>query len=242
MQTLEDMQLIDVRDSLVGDVGKRGVSGGQRKRVNIGVELMAMPKVLFLDEPTSGLDANSSSVALEALRHLSRRGTTVIMVIHQPRYQIFKNFDKICLLAKGGKMVYEGLPGKVVDYFSELGYELPFGENPADWMLDISSGELKATKKKKGGIRFSGKDEVAGEKKIEKKLEGEDDDEDDDLGSSASSRIDFLEKTWREKVMERREGKKEGEDKYGGLDGDWKRMGLISQVRRRTEGWSEATA
>jgi ABC-type multidrug transport system ATPase subunit len=119
IETLEDMQLVHVRDSLVGDVGKRGVSGGQRKRVNIGVELMARPKLLFLDEPTSGLDANSSSVALSALRRLSRRGTTVVMVIHQPRYGIFQKFDKICILAKGGKMVYEGAPGKVVDVSGE---------------------------------------------------------------------------------------------------------------------------
>jgi ABC-type multidrug transport system ATPase subunit len=74
-----------VRDSLVGDADKRGISGGQRKRVNIGWELMAKPKILFLDEPTSGLDAASSSVALAALKRLAKRGTTVVTVIHQPR-------------------------------------------------------------------------------------------------------------------------------------------------------------
>ncbi|GMH92516.1 hypothetical protein TrVE_jg6745 [Triparma verrucosa] len=145
-QVLTELQIDNVADSLVGDAGKRGISGGQRKRVNIGLELMARPKLLFLDEPTSGLDANSSQVALTALKKLAkRRGTTVVTVIHQPRYQIFKMFDSVTLLAVGGHVVFQGAPTINVDYFKSIGYQLPFGENPADWMLDISSGTAKPT-------------------------------------------------------------------------------------------------
>jgi ABC-type multidrug transport system ATPase subunit len=148
-QILEELQMTHIRDSLVGDADKRGISGGQRKRVNIGWELMARPKLLFLDEPTSGLDAASSSVALAALKRLAKRGTTVVTVIHQPRYSIFEMFDNVLLLGKGGQVAFQGKPKLVVPYFQDLGFKLPFGENPADWMLDITSGSLKSEKSKK---------------------------------------------------------------------------------------------
>ena len=146
-QILEELQMTHIRDSLVGTQDTRGISGGQKKRVNIGWELMARPKILFLDEPTSGLDAASSSVALSALKRLAKRGTTVVTVIHQPRYSIFEMFDNVLLLGKGGQVAYQGKPNNVVPYFNNLGFSLPFGENPADWMLDITSGTLKSSKK-----------------------------------------------------------------------------------------------
>lgn len=81
--------LDELRDSLIGDEMKRGISGGQRKRVNVGIELVADPSVLFLDEPTSGLDSSSSMEICSCLRKLSRTGMTVVAVIHSPRYEIF---------------------------------------------------------------------------------------------------------------------------------------------------------
>lgn len=75
---------IDVQDELIGNVSSRGISGGQRKRVNIGVELVADPTILFLDEPTSGLDSNNGMEVVKILKRISRVGLTVLAIIHQP--------------------------------------------------------------------------------------------------------------------------------------------------------------
>ena len=78
--------LWDIRHSVIGDERVRGISGGQRKRVNIGMEMVADPTVLFLDEPTSGLDSSSSMEVCNALRRISELGLTIVAVVHQPRY------------------------------------------------------------------------------------------------------------------------------------------------------------
>ena len=88
--TIMTLGLNDIRGSRIGDEEARGISGGQRKRVNIGMELVADPTVLFLDEPTSGLDSTSSRDVTRALHRVSRRGLTVILVLHQPSYEICK--------------------------------------------------------------------------------------------------------------------------------------------------------
>ena len=135
--------LIRVRDRIVGDVRNRGISGGEKKRVSIGVELMGRPRVLFLDEPTSGLDASSSSLVMASLKSLAKDdGVTVVSVIHQPRKFIFELFSNVILLGFGGRVIYHGEPDVALSYFLELGYSLPQGENIADWLLDISSGQL----------------------------------------------------------------------------------------------------
>ncbi|KAJ1625863.1 P-loop containing nucleoside triphosphate hydrolase protein, partial [Pavlovales sp. CCMP2436] len=105
-----------IRDSVVGSVEVRGISGGQRKRVNIGLEMVADPLALFLDEPTSGLDAATAELVLSALRRLARLGRTVVAVLHQPRYSAFKLLDKVTLLlllGVGGRTIYCGPPLKV---------------------------------------------------------------------------------------------------------------------------------
>mmetsp|Transcript_34130 Transcript_34130/g.49529 ORF Transcript_34130/g.49529 Transcript_34130/m.49529 type:complete len:875 (-) Transcript_34130:267-2891(-) len=143
-KVMASLGLSRIANSRVGDVNRRGVSGGEKKRVNIGIELMAKPKILFLDEPTSGLDASSAMLCMSSLRKLvDRENVTVTAVIHQPRKFIFELFDSVILLSVGGKMVYHGDVFASKVYFSELGYVLPDGENIADWMIDISSGELK---------------------------------------------------------------------------------------------------
>merc|ERR1719392_441714 len=102
------MQVDHIQDSIVGSVEQRGISGGQRKRVNIGLELAAQPSVLFLDEPTSGLDATSSLTVVLSLKKMCQLGMSSIMVIHQPRYSLFTLFDDVLLLGKGGQAVYLG--------------------------------------------------------------------------------------------------------------------------------------
>ena len=143
VETMEVLELSHVRDSLVGRPGKRGISGGQRKRVNIAVELMAKPRLLFLDEPTSGLDAASATVALSALQQLARKtGVTIVTVIHQPRYSIYAMFHQVILLAQGGFSIFQGKPTEAIPYLERLGYVLPLNENAADFLLDVSTGSV----------------------------------------------------------------------------------------------------
>lgn len=132
-----------VRDSPVGSVEKRGVSGGQRKRVNIGYELVANPSLLFMDEPTSGLDACAANEILSAMQRLTSNGLTIITVIHQPRYSIFQAFDTLLMLSPRGQVAYLGDTALATDYFDSLGFALPANENPADFLIDVISGVIK---------------------------------------------------------------------------------------------------
>ena len=140
---LTALDLNHVRNINIGDEKKRGISGGQRKRVNIGMELVALPSILFLDEPTSGLDSSSSMCVCSALRDMASVGITVIAVIHQPRYEIFNMFHRVLLLAKGGKLVYYGAPQDALRYFEDyIGIKCPPHVNPPDFFMDVISGEV----------------------------------------------------------------------------------------------------
>ncbi|CAB9510243.1 Putative white-brown complex homolog protein 30 [Seminavis robusta] len=142
-KTMAALGLSRVMNSMVGDVRRRGVSGGEKKRVNIGLELMSRPKILFLDEPTSGLDASSAMLVMSSLKTLVEvEGVTICSVIHQPRKFIFDLFDGLILLGVGGYIVYHGKVGKAEKYFKKLNYQLPPGESVADWLIDISSGRM----------------------------------------------------------------------------------------------------
>jgi ABC-type multidrug transport system ATPase subunit/Ca2+-binding EF-hand superfamily protein len=134
------LELSHIRDSVVGSVDKRGISGGQRKRVNIGLELVADPSILFLDEPTSGLDSTSAKIVMSALKDLANLGMTVISVIHQPRYSIFALFDQLLLLGKGGMTVFCGPTHFVQAYFEGIGFHCPQAENLADFLMDCCAG------------------------------------------------------------------------------------------------------
>ncbi|CAD7971921.1 unnamed protein product [Amoebophrya sp. A120] len=108
---LSVLEIQHIRNSIVGDnaeSNKRGISGGQKKRVNIGLELVSYPRVLFLDEPTSGLDSTAALEVARCLAKLGELGITTICVIHQPRFSVFELFTHLVLLAPGGKLVYSG--------------------------------------------------------------------------------------------------------------------------------------
>ncbi|KAG2452836.1 hypothetical protein HYH02_002182 [Chlamydomonas schloesseri] len=140
---LEMLGLTAIQHYRVGTVEKRGISGGQRKRVNIGLELVAMPSLLFLDEPTSGLDATSSADILGSLVDMANLGMNIIMVIHQPRFNSFCMFDQVLLLGTGGRTVYQGSPYAAVLYFDKhLGFKFPDRENPSDILMDIIAGKV----------------------------------------------------------------------------------------------------
>ncbi|RWR79394.1 putative white-brown complex protein 30 [Cinnamomum micranthum f. kanehirae] len=145
-RVIEALGLQAIRDSLVGTVEKRGISGGQRKRVNVGLEMVMEPSLLILDEPTSGLDSSSSNLLLRALRREALEGVNICMVVHQPSYALFKMFDDLILLAKGGLTVYHGSVKKVEEYFAGLGIIVPDRINPPDHFIDILEGIVKPSK------------------------------------------------------------------------------------------------
>jgi ABC transport system ATP-binding/permease protein len=116
-KVLVDLELLDIKDLQVGDLLNKMVSGGQRKRLNIGLELMREPVVLFVDEPTSGLSSHDSEKVMNLLRKHALSGKLVIANIHQPSSDILKLFDRLWLLDKGGYMVYDGDPVEALVYF-----------------------------------------------------------------------------------------------------------------------------
>ena len=135
---LRQLDLEKQRDTLVGDAVRRGLSGGQRRRLNVAMELLGEPSLLLLDEPTSGLDARSAMQLIRQCRGLANGGRTVAMTIHQPRREAFDLFDKLLLLTKGGKLAYFGPTREVKRYFSSRS-EMPpeSANNPADYVLDV---------------------------------------------------------------------------------------------------------
>ena len=114
---LNDLDLMEIRDLQVGDVLNKKVSGGQRKRLNIGLELMREPGVLFVDEPTSGLSSFDSEKVMTLLKNQALAGKLVFTIIHQPSSDILKMFDKLWILDKGGYMIYDGDPIEALVYF-----------------------------------------------------------------------------------------------------------------------------
>jgi ABC-type multidrug transport system, ATPase component len=119
MKTLEDLGLTETKDLKVGSPLRKTISGGQRKRLNIGLELLREPAVLFVDEPTSGLSSRDSENIIDLLKELSLKGKLVFAVIHQPSSDIFKMFDRLVILDTGGYQIYYGNPVDAVTYFKK---------------------------------------------------------------------------------------------------------------------------
>jgi len=118
-RTLENLGLYEIKDIQVGSPLNKKISGGQRKRLNIALELIREPAVLFLDEPTSGLSSRDSENILDLLKELSLKGKLVFVVIHQPSSEIFKMFDRMIILDTGGWLIYSGTPVDSIIYFKE---------------------------------------------------------------------------------------------------------------------------
>mmetsp|Transcript_12998 Transcript_12998/g.40025 ORF Transcript_12998/g.40025 Transcript_12998/m.40025 type:complete len:644 (+) Transcript_12998:133-2064(+) len=145
VEVLQSFNLEKAADTYIGDgLNKKGISGGERKRVAIANEILVDPKVIFLDEPTSGLDSSMALTVVKLLKELARNGKTVIMSIHQPSSQIFALFDRLLLL-RAGEAVYYGFANETVKHFAAAGYSCPFGYNPADFFMalitDVEDGE-----------------------------------------------------------------------------------------------------
>jgi len=119
-KTLAALGLTETSDLKVGSPLEKTISGGQRKRLNIGLELLREPSVLFVDEPTSGLSSRDSENIMDLLKELSLKGKMVFVVIHQPSSDIFKMFDKLVILDVGGYQIYYGNPVEAVTYFKSI--------------------------------------------------------------------------------------------------------------------------
>lgn len=149
-QTLALVELNSLENRIVGegDSAAGGLSGEQRKRLSIAVELVANPAVMFMDEPTSGLDARAAAIVIRAVRAVSRSGRTVAVTIHQPSMEIFESFDQLLLLQIGGRLTYFGQLGyesqALIDYLQAVpGVDtIRPGSNPATWMLEVTGGSM----------------------------------------------------------------------------------------------------
>ncbi|CAJ2509320.1 Uu.00g143460.m01.CDS01 [Anthostomella pinea] len=146
-EVLLKMGLKDCADNLVGSDLVKGISGGEKRRVSIAVQILTDPRVLLLDEPTSGLDAFTAGSILEVLRGLANEGRTLILTIHQARSDLFRHFGNVLLLARGGSPAYAGPAKDMLGYFDALGYQCPRHTNPADYALDLITIDLQEEKR-----------------------------------------------------------------------------------------------
>lgn len=117
--------LKECTDVIIGNDAVKGCSGGQRRRVSIGIQLVTEPACLFLDEPTTGLDALTANAVVLTLKQIADSGRTVVCTIHQPRADIWHVFDNVVLLVTGGCAAYSGRVDNVVKYFEEAGHVAP---------------------------------------------------------------------------------------------------------------------
>lgn len=124
------------RNTYIGDEGTRGVSGGERRRVSIGVDIIHGPSLLFLDEPTSGLDSTSAHSVIEKVHDIARNGSTVILTIHQPSSRIQLLLDHLIILARG-QLMFQGSPKDVALHLGRMARKVPKGENPIEHLIDV---------------------------------------------------------------------------------------------------------
>ncbi|XP_034574190.2 ABC transporter G family member 22 isoform X2 [Setaria viridis] len=139
MDIIYELGLERCQDTMIGGSFVRGVSGGERKRVCIGNEILINPSLLFLDEPTSGLDSTTALRIVQLLHDIAEDGKTVITTIHQPSSRLFHNFDKLILLGKGS-LLYFGKASEAMPYFQSIGCTPLFAMNPAEFLLDLANG------------------------------------------------------------------------------------------------------
>jgi len=145
-----ELSLSQAMNTRIGGVGIGGISGGEKKRVNVATELITRAPILFLDEPTSNLDAFQAFNVMNCLRRVASGGRAVVCTIHQPRSSIYALFDQLLLLSQG-KIVYYGDAKAATDYFSRQQFVCPEHFNPADYFLDVISIDQKTPDMKAEG-------------------------------------------------------------------------------------------
>ncbi|KAL3732148.1 hypothetical protein ACJRO7_028910 [Eucalyptus globulus] len=133
---IDQLGLRNAAKTVIGDEGHRGVSGGERRRVSIGIDIIHDPIILFLDEPTSGLDSTSAYMVVKVLQRIAQSGSIVVMTVHQPSYRILGLLDRLLFLSRG-QTVYSGSPTSLPLFFSEFGHPIPENENRTEFALDL---------------------------------------------------------------------------------------------------------
>lgn len=143
---ISKLRLEKCRHTVIGNVLRRGISGGQAKRVNVALALITQPMVVFLDEPTSGLDSKMANEVCVILKELVKEGCTIVATVHSPTSFAFSLFDDLMMLQAGGAVVYAGQVCNVRSHFEASGF--PFPEEKAyslpDWLVDTTSGATGA--------------------------------------------------------------------------------------------------
>ena len=134
---LDQLGISECADTMIGSAMIKGISGGQRKRASVGVEIITQPSLLFLDEPTSGLDSFSAHSLVKLLKTVAGDNTAVLCTIHQPSSEVFHLFDKVIFM-KEGKIFYQGPVDTIIDHYGKLGYPCPSSYNPADFIMSLS--------------------------------------------------------------------------------------------------------
>eukprot|EP00877_Chromochloris_zofingiensis_P009171 jgi/Chrzof1/4507/Cz14g16020.t1 len=139
-QLLQQLELSHVASSLIGDeaAGIKGISGGEKRRVSVGIELVKDPAIIFLDEPTTGLDSEMAFGVMRVLKTLAASNKMVVCTIHQPNSDITDTFDDWMLLSKG-VVLYHGPWSEAVDYFQAHGFPCPMYKNPSDVFMKLAS-------------------------------------------------------------------------------------------------------
>lgn len=140
---IDQLGLRTAAKTVIGDEGHRGVSGGERRRVSIGTDIIHDPILLFLDEPTSGLDSTSAHMVVKVLQRIAQSGSIVILSIHQPSYRILRLLDRLLILSRG-QTVFSGSPALLPQFFAEFGNPIPENEDKTEFALDYIR-ELEAT-------------------------------------------------------------------------------------------------
>ncbi|EPS62736.1 hypothetical protein M569_12052, partial [Genlisea aurea] len=151
--TIMELGLIDCANRQIGNWQLRGISGGEKKRLSIAIEILIRPRLMFLDEPTSGLDSAAAFFVIQSIKNIARDGRTVISSIHQPSSEVFALFDDLYLLS-GGETVYFGEAKVATKFFAEAGFPCPSRRNPSDHFLrcinsdfDIVTATLKGSQR-----------------------------------------------------------------------------------------------
>jgi ABC-type multidrug transport system ATPase subunit len=131
---IKELGIASAADTIIGGGLRKGISGGEKRRVSIGVELISQPNIIFLDEPTSGLDSFAAKQVMGLLQKVAKAGNIVLFTIHQPSSDVFASFDRLILLHKA-RLMYSGLVSNITRDFEANHFPIPPNYNPADWIL-----------------------------------------------------------------------------------------------------------
>ncbi|KAG0514245.1 hypothetical protein BDA96_10G174100 [Sorghum bicolor] len=159
-ETIQEMGLTSALDTRIGGRETKGISGGQRKRLSICLEILTRPRLLFLDEPTSGLDSAASFHVMNRIADLAvREGMTIVAVVHQPCSEVFELFHGLCLLASG-QTVYFGPAADAAEFFTSNGYPCPPMRNPSDHFLTTINRDFESENEERTVFKPSAADEA----------------------------------------------------------------------------------